>query len=100
MPHIAKGGLNVIPTSGGSNIYPREVEEVLKRHPAISETSVVGKVDDNWGEVVVAVVVLHAKVDIDKEILDQFCLEHMTRFKRPKYYYFIDELPKIIPGKY
>jgi len=85
--------------SGGSNIYPREVEEVLNRHPAISEASVIGKVDDDWGEVVVAVVVLHANVDINKETLDQFCIEHMTRFKRPKYYHFIDELPKNNTGK-
>jgi len=85
--------------SGGSNIYPREVEEVLNCHPAILETSVIGKVDDNWGEIVVAVVVLNENMSIKKEALDQFCLENIARFKRPKKYIFIAELPKNNTGK-
>ena len=85
--------------SGGSNIYPREVEEVLNRHPAILETSVIGKADDNWGEVVVAVVVFHENIQVKEHVLNQFCLDNIARFKRPKQYHFIDELPKNSTGK-
>ena len=85
--------------SGGSNIYPREVEEVLNRHPAILETSVIGKADDNWGEVVVAVVVFHENMQVKEHVLNQFCLDNIARFKRPKQYHFIDELPKNSTGK-
>ncbi|HEY5844229.1 MAG TPA: long-chain fatty acid--CoA ligase [Mycobacterium sp.] len=81
--------------SGGSNIYPREVEEVLMSHPAVSEACVVGAPDDEWGEVVVAFVVGSA----DATELDAHLLERIARFKRPKRYLFVDELPKNSYGK-
>ena len=83
--------------SGGSNIYPREVEEVLLQHPAVHEASVIGRHDAEWGEVVVAYVVAHGTVDADA--LDAFCREHIARFKRPKHYRFVDALPKNHYGK-
>ena len=84
--------------SGGSNIYPREVEEVLLRHPGVAEASVVGRPDPEWGEVVVAFVVARgAPPAIDA--LDALCLEHIARFKRPKEYRFIERLPKNHYGK-
>lgn len=82
--------------SGGSNIYPREVEEVLLQHPAVSEVSVIGKPDPEWGEIVVAFVVADI---VDKTELDGFCLEQIARFKRPKIYRFVTELPKNNYGK-
>ena len=82
--------------SGGSNIYPREVEEVLLRHPGVREVSVVGQADPDWGEVVVAFVV---GAGLSAEALDALCLEHIARFKRPKRYHFIDHLPKNSYGK-
>ena len=85
--------------SGGSNIYPREIEEVLLRHPAISEVSVVGAADPDWGEKVVAFVVTAADQPVDSTELDRFCLQHIARFKRPKVYHFIDALPKNNYGK-
>lgn len=85
--------------SGGSNIYPREVEEILNRHPEVVEISVFGKKDDNWGEVVVAAVVLIENSSINSSHLDQYCLTHMTRFKRPKKYFFLKQLPKNNTGK-
>jgi acyl-CoA synthetase (AMP-forming)/AMP-acid ligase II len=85
--------------SGGSNIYPREVEEVLLLHPAIKEAAVIGEPHPDWGEAVVAVLVREAGHIPDEKDLDLFCLEHIARFKRPKRYVFVDELPKNETGK-
>lgn len=85
--------------SGGSNIYPREVEEILNKHESILEVSVVGKPNREWGEIVVAIVVVKENHYVDAELLDLFCIENMTRFKRPKKYIYIDALPKNNTGK-
>ena len=84
--------------SGGSNIYPREVEEVLLLHPAVAEASVVGRADPEWGEAVVAFVVARGAPPPVEE-LDRLCLDHIARFKRPKEYRFIERLPKNHYGK-
>jgi long-chain acyl-CoA synthetase len=83
--------------SGGSNIYPREIEEVLLRHPAVAECSVVGRPHAEWGEEVVAFVV--RKSQVEAKDLDALCLENIARFKRPKDYRFVDSLPKNNYGK-
>ncbi len=85
--------------SGGSNVYPREVEEVLLQHPAVHEVCVVGQKDDEWGEVVIAFVVLRPGKSATEAELDQLCLANIARFKRPKTYHFIDEMPKSNIGK-
>ena len=85
--------------SGGSNIYPREVEEVLLTAPGVVEVAVVGASDPEWGEVVVAFVVVQTGSNISTAILDQHCLEHIARFKRPKRYVLVDSLPKNNYGK-
>ena len=85
--------------SGGSNIYPREVEEVLLRHPDVHEVSVVGRVHPEWGEEVVAFVVARPGASVTAEALDRLCLEHIARFKRPKVYRFVASLPKNNYGK-
>ncbi|HJV93821.1 MAG TPA: AMP-binding protein [Azonexus sp.] len=82
--------------SGGSNIYPREVEEALLRHPAVREVAVVGRRDAEWGEVVVAFVV---GAGVSSAELDALCREQIARFKRPKEYHFVAELPKNNYGK-
>jgi long-chain acyl-CoA synthetase len=81
--------------SGGSNIYPREVEEVLLKHPSVREASVIGRPDRDWGEVVVAYVV----GDATAQDLDTLCLGDIARFKRPKDYVFVASLPKNNYGK-
>jgi long-chain acyl-CoA synthetase len=81
--------------SGGANIYPREVEEVLLTHAQVREVSVIGRPDREWGEVVVAYVV----GDAPPGELDALCLSHIARFKRPKDYVFVDALPKNNYGK-
>jgi long-chain acyl-CoA synthetase len=85
--------------SGGSNIYPREVEEVLLRHPAVSEVSVVGHPHPEWGEQVVAFLVLRRGAQATEEELEQLCLQHIARFKRPRLYRYVDSLPKNNYGK-
>lgn len=85
--------------SGGSNIYPREVEEVLLIHPNVHEVAVVGRHSEKWGEEVVAFVTSNLDVTPDIGELNQLCLEHIARFKRPKDYIFLPELPKNNYGK-
>jgi long-chain acyl-CoA synthetase len=85
--------------SGGSNIYPREVEEVLLRHPGVAECSVVGRPHPEWGEEVVAFIVsaLHGKINTAE--LDALCLSNIAQFKRPREYHFVQALPKNNYGK-
>jgi long-chain acyl-CoA synthetase len=85
--------------SGGSNIYPREIEEVLLKHPGVLEVSVVGQPHPEWGEEVVAFVVALPGTDVTGEALDRLCLDHIARFKRPRQYHFVDALPKNNYGK-
>ncbi len=85
--------------SGGSNIYPREVEEVLLRHAGVAEACVVGRAHPDWGEEVVAFVVWRDGALADPAALDKLCLDSIARFKRPKAYYAVAELPKNNYGK-
>ena len=85
--------------SGGSNIYPREVEEILLRHPAVGDAAVIGVPDEEWGESVCAFVVTRPGVSVTSPDLDHLCLENLARFKRPKTYRFVEHLPKSNYGK-
>ncbi|KON89930.1 hypothetical protein AF332_25970 [Sporosarcina globispora] len=83
--------------SGGVNIYPREVEEVLAKHDAVLESCVVGVPHEEWGETVKAVVVLKGAVSEEK--LRAFAAEQLAEFKCPRIYSFVDELPRNASGK-
>jgi long-chain acyl-CoA synthetase len=85
--------------SGGSNIYPREVEEVLLLHPQVREVAVIGQRDADWGEVVVAFVVAGDGGPVADAALDALCHDHIARFKRPKAYRWVQALPKNSYGK-
>lgn len=85
--------------SGGTNIYPREIEEVLLLDSRLDEVSVVGRPEPDWGEEVVAFVVLREGETVTPEELEELCLNNIGRFKRPKEYFFVDELPKSNYGK-
>jgi acyl-CoA synthetase (AMP-forming)/AMP-acid ligase II len=85
--------------SGGSNIYSREIEEVLLRHPGVLEVAVVGRPHRDWGEEVVACVVPRPQATVTAEALDRLCLDTMARYKRPRAYVFVDSLPKNNYGK-
>ncbi len=83
--------------SGGFNVYPREVEEVLAQHGAVQEVAVLGLPDDDLVERVVAAVVVDGKVEASK--LQAFCKEKLASFKKPKEVFFVDELPRNALGK-
>ena len=85
--------------SGGSNIYPREVEEILLRHKAVKEVSVIGRSHPDWGEEVVAFIVPDEDTPPEEKELDRLCLKNIARFKRPKEYFFVNALPKNNYGK-
>jgi long-chain acyl-CoA synthetase len=92
--------------SGGSNVYPREVEEVLLLHPDVAEVAVIGRPHSDWGEEVIACIVARGEAPATVEArhglvrsLDALCLGHIARFKRPKDYVFLDALPKNNAGK-
>lgn len=85
--------------SGGTNIYPREVEEALLTHPAVHEAAVIGRKHPEWGEEVVAFVVAAPGTTPEPSMLDAHCLSLIARFKRPKAYIVLDALPKNNYGK-
>ncbi|MBU0600893.1 MAG: AMP-binding protein [Gammaproteobacteria bacterium] len=85
--------------SGGTNVYPREVEECLLTHPGVREVSVIGRPDPDWGEDIVAFVVAAGTPAPGVAELDAHCLARIARFKRPKDYRFIEALPKNNYGK-
>jgi long-chain acyl-CoA synthetase len=94
-----KGRSKDVIISGGTNIYPLEVEEILLQHPLVSQVSVIGREDREWGEIVIAYLVATSGQTIDFEELEHFCIENMARFKRPKHYRTIERLPKNNYGK-
>ena len=85
--------------SGGVNVYPREIEEILYKHPAVSEASVIGLPDEHWGEVVKAVIVLKKGASATEKEIIEFCGKHLAGFKKPKSVDFWEELPKSSTGK-
>jgi 2-furoate---CoA ligase len=93
------GRLDDMIISGGENVHPLEVEEVLARHPAVREVAVVGAPDERLGQRVVAYVVVEGALAAEQ--LDAHCLasDSLARFKRPREYRFVDELPKSPSGK-
>ena len=84
--------------SGGVNVYPREVEEVLHMHPGVADVAVVGKPDEKWGERVVAVVVAKGSPPSDEDLI-AFCRTQLARFKLPKEFVFVQSLPRNAAGK-
>jgi long-chain acyl-CoA synthetase len=85
--------------SGAENITPREIEEVLYRHPAVSACAVIGVPDSKWGEAVKAVVVLKEGAQVTEEELIGYCSQYLAGFKKPKSIDFIEALPKDPVGK-
>jgi len=85
--------------SGGENIYPTDVENVLARHPAVLESAVIGIPDEVWGEKVHAVVVTKKEEKVTAQELMDFCRDKLAGYKRPRSIDFVNELPKSATGK-
>jgi len=85
--------------SGGVNIYPREVEQVLDTHPSVLESAVIGIPDAQWGELLVACVVPNAGHAVEPAVLEPFCRAQMASYKLPKQFVCIDALPRNANGK-
>ncbi|TWT13547.1 class I adenylate-forming enzyme family protein [Reyranella sp. CPCC 100927] len=96
--HIHDRKKNMI-ISGGENIYPAEIERVLGDHPAVAESAVIGRADPKWQEVPVAYVVLRAGLSVDAEGLVHHLAVHLARFKIPRDFVFVDDLPHTALGK-
>ncbi|WP_462383606.1 AMP-binding protein [Pseudomonas sp. Marseille-QA0892] len=84
---------------GGENIYPREIEEFLYRHPAVADAQVVGIPCDRYGEELVAWIKLRPEQPTDVETLRGFCKEQIAHFKVPRHFHFVDEFPMTVTGK-
>ena len=80
--------------SGGANIYPRDVEEVLLRHPSVQDVAVIGLPSEKWGEQVTAVVVTRAGEPLPMDQLDELCRSQLARYKVPRRYEGIGVLPR------
>jgi acyl-CoA synthetase (AMP-forming)/AMP-acid ligase II len=85
--------------SGGENIYPKEIENVLYSHPGVLEAAVIGIPDEKWGESVKAIVVLKRGATASEEELIEFCKQNLASYKKPKSVEFVSELPKTASGK-
>jgi long-chain acyl-CoA synthetase len=96
--HIVDRSKDVI-ISGGANIYPREVEEVLNLHPGVKETCVFGIPDEKWGESVCAYIVPRDQQTVSEQELIDLCKKHLASFKKPKKIRIMDSLPKNSYGK-
>jgi len=85
--------------SGGENVFPTEIEEILYKHPKISEAAVVGVPDDKWGEVGKGFIVLRSGESLTEDEIRKYLDGKLGRYKIPKYYEFRDDLPKSAAGK-
>ncbi|MCP1211572.1 class I adenylate-forming enzyme family protein [Devosia subaequoris] len=85
--------------SGGENVYPKEIENVVYELPAVAECAVIGVPDDKWGEVPAAYVLLKSGEALDEEVLIEHCAKRLARFKRPRLVKFVTEFPKTPIGK-
>jgi fatty-acyl-CoA synthase len=85
--------------SGGENIYPREIEEILLTHPSVADVAVVGIPSEKWGESPLAFVVVKPGTDVDPVELEAFCKDKLAGYKRPRAFEFIDEIPRNPSGK-
>jgi long-chain acyl-CoA synthetase len=84
---------------GGLNVYPRDVEEVLFEHPAVAEAAVIGRPDTEYGEEVIAFVVLRHGANAEAEEILAFCAERLAKYKTPKEIHYTASLPKSGVGK-
>jgi len=97
--YLSGGRTSDMIISGGENIYPQEIEQVLYQHPAVREACAFGVPDDRWGEAVSAAVSLKQGQDTSEDELIDFCKERLASYKKPQRIFFLPELPKSGAGK-
>jgi fatty-acyl-CoA synthase len=85
--------------SGAENVYPAEIEQILRQLPQIAEAAVIGVEDSKWGEVGKAFVSLHKGFILTEEQIAEHCSKNLAKYKIPKYFVFLDSLPKGDSGK-
>ncbi len=85
--------------SGGENIYAAEVEAVVRDHPAVQDAALIGKPDKKWGEVGLMITVLEEGAQVSEDVLKEFCIGKIAKFKIPKEFVFAAELPYSAYGK-
>lgn len=85
--------------TGGYNVYPREVEEVLHAHPSVSEAAVIGRPDDYRGEIVVAYLAMRPGAERDFDTLEEYCRQNLARYKVPASFVQLPSLPRTVIGK-
>ena len=85
--------------SGGENVYPAELEKVIRGYPGIREVAVIGVPDQKWGEVGKAFLAIENNSEFDQTGLNQYCIENLAKFKVPKYFQILPDLPKGDSGK-
>ena len=85
--------------SGAENVYPVEIEQVLRLNPAVKECAVIGVPDEKWGEVGKAFIVLENNIEDAESVLRDWCIQNLAKYKVPKYFQFLSELPKGDSGK-
>lgn len=97
--HYIVGRKKEMIITGGENVYPLEVEQCISKHPAINEVAVIGVPHKKWGEMVIAVVSLMPDQQVSKSELIEFCQEKIGKYKVPKEFIFVEEIPKTHVGK-
>ncbi|RME48353.1 MAG: hypothetical protein D6791_03525, partial [Chloroflexi bacterium] len=95
---VVQRRLDLIVT-GGENVYPAEVENVLREHPQVEDACVVGVPDEEWGQRVAAAVVVKAGAPLSEEELAAFCAGRLASYKRPRLFRFVESLPLTASGK-
>lgn len=85
--------------SGGENIYPKEIEDVLFKHPAVADVAVIGLPDEIWGEIIKAFIIKNQKVQVSEAELINYCKNNLASYKKPKTIEFVDQLPRSAAGK-
>ena len=85
--------------SGGENVFPREVEDLLADHPQIEEAAVIGVPDDEFGQRLKAFVVTREDAELDEETIKEYVKQNLARYKVPREVVFVDELPRNATGK-